>query len=82
MSVTCLDQSNQHRHNSHNSCSDPLHNLNKTQAFKHKHTIQYDSNIDMYACMNAPISFTQEHYVKMWYLMLYGVYMFGGRLWF
>ena len=63
MSVTCLGHSNQHKHNNHSSGSDPLHNLNKTQAFKHKHTFQNDPNIDMYACMNAPKLITPWPYV-------------------
>ena len=32
-------------------------------SIQNKHTIQNDSNIDMYACMNAPIWFTPEYYV-------------------
>ena len=64
MSVTCLDdQSNQYKHNSHKCNSDPLHNLNRTQAFKHKHTFQNDPNIDMYACMIALELITPWPYV-------------------
>ena len=32
-------------------------------SIQDKHTIQNDSNIDMYACMNAPIYFTPGYYV-------------------
>ena len=31
MSVTCLDQNNQHNHSNHNQDPDPPHNLNKAK---------------------------------------------------
>ena len=54
MSVTCLGHSNQHKSNNHKCKLDLLHNLNKTQANTTISTqFNLNSNIDMYACMNA-----------------------------
>jgi hypothetical protein len=53
MCVTCLGN-NQHTHNSHNSCSAPLHNLNK-HRYTSINTLILNGN-HRYVCIYANVN--------------------------